>query len=333
MNALALFFALTATGAPFEWQGATVGDLHFARAALLVPVELEGCDEPLRMQLDLGTGATVLYDTPMQRLVDDGTCEPAVMDAHPGRSLSVAGNGAVQVPIVVIETDDAGDVVGTVGSHFFRERILVVDFPAGRIQVLEPGVPSPMLAGMEWIPAAYRDPHLLLPVEAGGETLEDVVYDTGASLFPLVTTEARWRQLTGSTPDAPSNRVVRVPSWDSEVVLVGAKAKVPVALGSATLASPWVYFQRSGREDVKIENWNPPIDGLIGNVLFADDYTVAIDIGGERIGLCDPSCRMSGASRESSCRGRDSVGRTAPYAATGSRVRRRDARRGQLPCP
>lgn len=69
-----------------------------------------------------------------------------------------------------------------------------------------------------------------------------------------------------------------------EVVLVGARSKVPMVVGNAILDAPWVYFQRSGREEIKIENWDPPIDGLIGNVMFVD-YLVAIDIGGERIGL------------------------------------------------
>ncbi|HEX2061221.1 MAG TPA: hypothetical protein VHK90_10805, partial [Thermoanaerobaculia bacterium] len=108
--------------------------------------------------------------------------------------------------------------------------------------------------------------------------------DTGASIFPLVTSEETWKVLTGRAGTEPDVTVLTVPSWDRQVTLRGARTVDPVQIGPIAVARPEIFYLAEGPDDLKPQKWNPPIDGMIGNTLFLNSIVI-VDLPRNRFGV------------------------------------------------
>ncbi len=117
--------------------------------------------------------------------------------------------------------------IGTLGLDFFRDRVLLLDFPARRVAILGPGeaMPAWIEEQASWVGVDYREEKLFVPLTLAGETYDDFFYDTGSSLFPVSTTMEIWQKATGRRGDEPSNITWKVPSFGQEVVLIGAPSR------------------------------------------------------------------------------------------------------------
>jgi hypothetical protein len=272
---------------PFRWVETNIGGRREPRAAMMVPLRLDGIDEELEMQLDLGAPATLLYGRPY------------------GRVLRAHGLSRVEVPSAVIDgtlggaalrglrvrvQPDYGDgrrTVGTVGADFFEGRVLVIDFPNARLAVLDPAAPLPpeLAARTSFVPIDYRNQKLFIPVTLGDSTYRGFFYDTGSSAFPLATTRALWRSLTGRSGDEPDNDRFEVSSWGRRATAVGARASGEMRIGAARLERPMVYFWE-GVPQLDFATWPFPVEGLFGNAPFFG-RTIVVDLPHRRFGIVD----------------------------------------------
>jgi hypothetical protein len=270
---------------PIHWESGKIGGRTVERAALMVPVQLDGKSARLLMQLDLGADVSLFHSGAYEQLFG----KRASPEDRP-KKLSFSGVfGGARVKdysmyVVPRKHPPApGDrliLVGTLGADFFQKRILVLDFVRQRICILAVGavLPASLEKPAEFVPLAFRNSKIIVPLTINDKTETDFFYDTGASLFPIVTTAARWKALTGRTGQEPDNQVWKVNSWGVEAAMVGAPIAGVLQVGAARLEHPLVFFQSSGIP--KLANLN-----LFGNALFFDRFTVIVDIPGKRFGL------------------------------------------------
>jgi len=104
--------------------------------------------------------------------------------------------------------------------------------------------------------------------------LEDLV--SRASMLPITTTKEIWRRLTGLQGTEESTIRIKVPSWGEEVSLVGASVKGILTIGTLQVWNPIASFESTGIVET---------DGLLGNALFCDEYTIIIDLRENRFGI------------------------------------------------
>src|ERR1051326_4932958 len=198
------------------WHSASVGGRSVDHAALMVEIQLDGMDTPAIMQLDLGSDATMVYGVPYGQLHrNDG--------AAGQNSVSLSGmlaNCRFQGERFHVRADFGDPItpgkpisLGTVGLDFFAQRILVLDFVRQRLAVLNKGVdlPPTVQHQIDVTPIETRNGKMFVAVTLNGREEHGLFYDTGSSLFSLMTTRNRWRELTGRRPDDPANDV-----WGSE---------------------------------------------------------------------------------------------------------------------
>jgi hypothetical protein len=275
----------------FEWISSTIGDKTFDQVGILVPVKLKGNPKTFWMQLDTGADFTVLYQIPFNQL--KYPAQPIT-----GQEDFVALSGSIgncpfdSFPVFMYK--DFGDsindkkehpVIGSVGQDILVGRILVLDFPKKRFCLtdsFDTAVKS-LLSRASFVNLNRRDNKLFVHVQIADTSSDDFFYDTGASLFPMTTSKAMWQKLIGLQGNEKSNIRMSVPSWGQEAVLIGAPSKGALTFGTLHVTSPIVYFDSTGL--IAFSQGPFKADGLLGNALFYDKYTVVIDLIHNRFGI------------------------------------------------
>lgn len=270
---------------PIHWQPAKIGHRTVEKAALMLPVQVDGKSQSILAQLDLGTWSTQFGAVPYEQIFGKGTAPTGAPKRLPFTGVFGGARVRDYWMAVVPERGHTSPprqpiLLGTVGAEFFQNRILLLDFVRQQLCILDEraALPVNLEHAASFVPLTVRGGNLTVPLTINGTTETDFFYDTGASLFPMATTRARWQTLTGHTGKEPGNEVWRVNSWGREAVMVGARISGELRVGEAKLAQPLVFFESSGIPNLANVN-------LFGNALFFDRFTVIVDIPGKRFGL------------------------------------------------
>lgn len=287
---------------PFRWHGDTIGGRYEPHSALFVPIELEGQPGTFYLQLDTGAGWPRWYEVPLRQVLPtlfgkkgrDTTPDEMIVRGRVGtisfgRDTFLVEKGFGDV-LPASSSASALRVVGTLGLRFFRDRVLVLDFPRQRFAIIGPSdaMPVAMPRAITYVPARYEHGYLFVPLRVAGRPVDDFFFDTGASSFALVTSASTWRTFTGRTGSEPDNVRVSVSTWGKQVEDIGAPVAGSVEVGSMHVVRPLVFHQREVPGEPDFFARNPTLSGgLIGNAMFADSTIVVIDLARRRFGIAD----------------------------------------------
>ncbi len=157
------------------------------------------------MQFDLAAQVTVLYSGKMESL--QARYGGIVIRTEEKReymdnmSFKIGSQSILAKALRVHKTKGAIDwsnsekkqVIGTLGSDFIDGRALVIDYPNKRL-VLHKQLPANIAAGMTYGPLKFKARRLLIPFTLNGKT-SDLMFDTGSSAYPLLTSESNCKAL------------------------------------------------------------------------------------------------------------------------------------------
>ena len=299
---LVAFVAQAQEWSRFEWVSTTSDGKTSEKAAIYLPARISGIAGEYYMQLDTGAPRTMLYDIPYKQILrEQNALSSEVADGRSSNRFSaVSFTGSIgrfdltHVPFLLYE--DYGipishkgkyPKIGTIGLDIFREHPLILDFPKRQFAVLGRGdsIPLALERRANYFEVTVRDGLLFIPVFYDEQPIDSIFYDTGSSIFPLVTTRSLWQRLTGRTGDEPDNEHLTIYSWGKQVVMTGARTKKSLRVGSVRVANTMVYFAPPEARNLSFENSPVKANGLVGNALFFDDKTVIIDIPHTRMAI------------------------------------------------
>ncbi len=280
---------------PFRWIGETLSGRFFPHAVMAVHGTLPALQNlPGWYQFDLGAPNSVLYEnafTPEQRArlqAQPRWPKQALLNGQPMPVLDTALQvGPWQVrPLVWYEgfggQDDASDgppLLGTLGANFVRGRALVVDFPRQRLTLWEK-VPPDWEATTRWAPLRSTEHgHVLVQVAVNGKP-RWVLYDTGSSIFPLLTDADQWMDLTSGQV----THTLTVQAWGQPLVTYAARPRIRLTLGGQPLELPWVYYNQAPEWRAFFREHD--LLGIMGNAPFLNKILV-LDFPGGRCGVHD----------------------------------------------
>lgn len=269
------------------WKSVEAGGHLFPHAALMVDAQLEGSNAPALMQLDLGNEPTVLYEYSDFKFgieartlhLMSGTIANRRFRNESFRFLDTGGHPTPTARPILL---------GTLGSSFFNDRILLLDFVRQRVAILGKGsrLPHELLRGVDYLPIAHNKyGNLLVTATINGRVVPNVIFDTGSSMLAMVTGRRNWMQWTSRQDDDPRNSIMRVNSWGRTAVLLGAPLSGTICVGRACADRPTVFFESSGLQNLNFERGSSMGSALVGNVLFDGRFTVIVDLAGQRLGL------------------------------------------------
>lgn len=258
--------------ASFEWAASEgVSD----RAAMKIPVSLDGSDA--WMQFDTGLDATVVYGDLAKRR---GWETLEGMYRVPGFDIGAIPFGPIWLRTredIAVDLSHPSESVGSIGLDILVGRVAVIDYPGRRLALLAHGqVPRWMWQHATWAPAELRDGKLFINVVLGGESLDGIFFDTGASAFEMTVDFDTWRDLTGCAGPEEASVRWNIASWGNRVTAVGAPAKGPLVIGSAEIREPRVFYVEE--QPRQFAGWPFPAKGLVGNAPFWDQVVI-LDLG------------------------------------------------------
>lgn len=288
---------------PFEWAGDSVSGRYFDKLSIDVPVQIENISDNLYMQLDLGAATTVIYEKSFSSylllnrdllnrvdstvtFIIEGKVNPKIRDVSLKLGDVEVGKhniGIFQNYGTVIPKDSIGNSkskhIGTLAPDIFKNKVLVINFPKQEISILSSvnELPSEVVTNINFITFQESRNRINIPIKINGKT-EQVLYDTGASIFPLMTSKERAIEF----PRYIVTDTLKVTSWGEKVMYYGIQLNDPVSIGNQSFADVTAYYdERTIASDFfkKEKIW-----GLAGNALFLDK-TLIIDYLNKKIGI------------------------------------------------
>ena len=269
------------------WKSLEANGDTFPHAFLMVDTQLQNLKSPAFMQLDLGNEPTVLYQfsdlnfgikAQVLHLISGTIANRSFRN----ESFRILGTGDQAAPT-------AGPIlIGSLGSSFFKERILLLDFVKQRIAILGKGsaMPRELEQGVEYLPITHNKyGNLLVSTTINGRPVTNVMFDTGSSMATMITGRANWIEWTKRQEHDSLNSVIRGNSWGRTAVLIGAPLLGTLCVGHACAYRPTVFFESSGLGNFSFGQGSQVGSALIGNVLFDGQFTVVVDIAQRRMGL------------------------------------------------
>jgi hypothetical protein len=300
MNKLVTFFFLLLTSSafgqqlpwiPFNWEGGTLAGRRFDKVAITVPVTLDNLPHKFKMQLDLGAKTTHVYGNPItpylanypalnaqldttRTFYMEGQKNPVLtgvnlklgtVDFGP-RNLGYFKNFGTKLTAKTL-TNKAEVHVGTIAPDLFQNRVLIIDYPHRRLCVVDK-VPA-AYAKASFQPFRLKDGRIKIPLRINGQ-LEDLLFDTGSSLFALLTTRQRAAALApGAVQDS-----IKTSSWGEYYYVYGRRPTGAIHFGTKQLPEALVFADNIHKFDKLYEEES--VWGITGNAYFLHN-TVIID--------------------------------------------------------
>src|SRR5690606_10654906 len=248
---------------PFEWASDSISGRYFDKMAIDIPVQIEDISDNLYMQLDLGAITTVLYeksfapylslhpnllsrlDTTLTFTIE-GKTNPKFRGMQMKLGDVEIGEhhiGLFQNYGPIITKDSVGNStskhIGTLAPDMFKNKVLIINFPEQKISILSSvdDLPKEDIVNIEFIPFEENRNRIKIPMEINGK-LEQVLYDTGASIFPLNTSKERLMEF----PNATVTDSLKVNSWGEKITFYGVQLGSPVSIGKQSFSDVTAYY-------------------------------------------------------------------------------------------
>ncbi len=274
---------------PFRWQAERLGEREFPHVAMFVLAQLPTLDGLTGwFQFDLGAPTSVLYGqalTPRQRAWVEAHLHPerkAIFNGQPTPLLQapITFGGKRIEPVVYLPDFGDGErwrghpILGTIGGDWVRDQVLVLDFPWQRLARLAAVPPAWETAGA-WAPLR-RTPHGHVVLQIGVDRAPRwALFDTGSSLFGLLTYPEQWRALT----DGQVTETLTISAWGTPWKVQGSPARAAFDLAGRALDVTMVHFVEGERERQFLEQHD--LVGILGNAPFLGGVLV-LDFPGAR---------------------------------------------------
>lgn len=288
----------------FEWVTHNVQDKTYEKASINIPVNIGDIKDSFTMQFDLGANLTMLYGqtfNPYFKAYSDLNQKIDTINGYPyltATELILNESHRIDNFSFFYESNfgeilNDGEVgndrikhIGTIGADLLKEKILIIDYPAKRIAILD-SIPTAFQKTDENLAITLdRWGRVHLPIQINGEE-KKVLFDTGSSMFPLMTTTSNWKIYT----DTLKQDSILTSTWGEVYYTYAANAN-KVRLGSTDLDDSRVFDGQHLSAFIEQEN----IWGIMGNAHFYDDIIV-IDFKNLKFGWIKNSSKQ-GAKRQ-----------------------------------
>ncbi|MEM7575796.1 MAG: hypothetical protein AAF433_23030 [Bacteroidota bacterium] len=301
LSILSLIISCTSTTEPaeeeiawvdFEWETHSIRDIEYEKASINIPVSIDGVADDFSMQFDLGANLTMLYGQTFKPYFDafpDLVNRIDTLNGYPyltNTTLTLDKEYAAadfslfyesNFGEVLDETEVGNSAVkhiGTIGANLLKEKVLVIDYPAGRLAILD-SIPTVFRKTDENVDITLdRWGRVHLPIQVNGEE-KIVLFDTGSSIFTLLTSTSNWEQST----DAIKQDSILTSTWGEYYYTYAADVE-KVTLGTTELQDLRLFDAQYLSDFIAHEN----IWGIMGNAHFFD-HTVVVDFKNLKFGL------------------------------------------------
>lgn len=284
---------------PFNWEGADISGRQFNKIAITVPVTLDKLPYKFKMQLDLGAVESMIYGQSFLPYLDTHSSLKNKIDTSQtfkiqDKAFPFFKNIDLKLGNVSFGKKNIGyfkdfgdsiskdslnskneQFIGTLAPDIFQDKILIIDFPNQKLCIAHKLTKA--YSQVQFQDFKIKNGRIKIPFDINGKT-EDIMFDTGSSLFSLVTTQENANKIAKPTIIDS----LEVSSWGKLLTFYGQQTNVPIKFGNLELPQTIVYFddQNSSEQLFKDEQ----IWGITGNMFFLKNIVV-IDYKNKKFGI------------------------------------------------
>lgn len=249
---------------PIVWEPNETSD----RSALLVPIGIEGIEESLYMQLDLGAQTSMLYNTPMDGLREryPGILPPK--DRYLKQlQYSIGGTTFTYDSIANLRYGNMynrgqKNIVGTIGTDILEHVGVLIDFNASKISFFK-NIPDSIQA----IPKnsfEFDQRRIHLPAEIEGQKRK-LMWDTGSSAYELITSKDDFNDLA---VDPSSFTKHAGNQMDRKLEVFTTPSNKIISFGDVRLKLNNVTYVEGFPWYIHLAFYLSGMEGMVGNNLF-----------------------------------------------------------------
>ena len=271
-----------------KWVSSTIGEKLVEKTAFFVPVKIKGLKGNLYMQFDTGAGKTLLYgkilcevNNPKAKIKKvygkDSTQYFKNFEINIGTTKLNAERIQISPTMGELITDSSFIIIGTLGFDSFYDRTLILDFKNDLLAITQKTA-NELDYKLNYVKnASIKKYPLLLPTRLGNKKIR-LFYDTGSSMFSLLTSNKRLNKIN----ESPADTICCISAWGKKYPVHRKPLAEPITIGNNTFENQDVY----GCELLDAMNYAPKrlCYGITGNRMF-DNTIVVIDRKENKFGI------------------------------------------------
>lgn len=189
---------------PFYWVGSQTDNGTDSLGAMIVPVYLKGCPKKFYMQFDMGHPTTVLYKLSLEEIGKKfhDILYQSKKDAFYNFKFYLNSSEITANKITALDegytninwNDSISPIlIGTIGSDIIENKVLIIDYPSKNISINN-SISVAYFKKNDFSSFKFKYRRILLPAIINNET-KDIYFDTGTSMFELITDKENWLNL------------------------------------------------------------------------------------------------------------------------------------------
>jgi len=193
---------------PIHWETSTFAGISIAKAAFYVPVKIQGIEETLFMQFDLGSTRSMIYGKTLSAFCEkypalrNDTINKGNYSIFKNTHIALNDSQTLIAKQMYVPKDFGQSkidtnfiIIGTLGFDILGDKTLIIDFKSDRYAISE-SIPNEMKSKMSYIHKADLNKFpIILPFRLGKKKIR-LFYDTGASGFPILTGANRLKKIS-----------------------------------------------------------------------------------------------------------------------------------------
>ncbi|MGC4039775.1 MAG: hypothetical protein QM710_02995 [Flavobacterium sp.] len=268
----------------FKWANDSLGGRPMQKTSIQVPVRLKGMSQDFVLQFDTGADLTGIKENTLRSVWQLQKQDASNLRQKGNASFLqdfefYAGNYTFRNEHAFVfekygqMMQNLKDTIslGTIGADILQDKVLIIDYPNQKLAIAA-GIPKEY--NVKTIPIEMdKNGRPLLPIQVGRKKL-NILFDTGASIFPLLVKEETISEYSNS----PVDDSLKVRSWGKFHYVKRRKMDIPFLLGGKEFKNQKVYSSANG------QGVDPNSDGVTGNALFLD-HTVIVDFKNKKFGI------------------------------------------------
>jgi len=271
-----------------KWSRDSLGEEQIEKIAFFVPVKIKGLKGNLFMQFDSGTQTTLFYGKTLNKVSDSHN---PIKTFYNEDSLRYFKNPVIRIndnhfqaekiriasSLGEEKIDSSFTVIGTIGFDVFVNRTLILDFKNDKLAITSKEIDS-LGYDLSYVEdASISKFPLIIPAKIGRKNTK-LFYDTGSSMFSLITSNKRLRNINDNKIDS----LCCISNWGKQLPVYKKKLDDDIKIGDYKYSNLTIY----GCEVLDVVNYIPSwyLFGMTGNRLF-NNKVVVIDTKNNKFGI------------------------------------------------
>lgn len=259
---------------PFYWLGAQTDNSFDSLGTMIVPVYLKNCPIKLYMQFDMGHPTTELYKLSLDEINKKFHNIPYQNKDNFFYSFKFLLNSS-EITADKIEILNGGYtninwsdstsiiLIGTIGSDIIENKVLTIDYPTKTISI-EESISTDDAKKNDFKSFKFKYRRILLPAIINNEE-KDIYFDTGSSMFELITDKEDWLTLSKKTSPI---RTYKINSWGKLLTVHSISTDKTIQFNSTILPIKTVTYFDYPFPLIKFAYKLIGVGGMTGNKLF-----------------------------------------------------------------